>query len=154
MIIGQLVTGFIEHKEFIFFNTLIHIFVGIFIATAIYPFLSKKFKESYNYFMAVFLPSVFGSFFPDFIFIVSVLAKQRSLTDLFDALSHGGTVYTAFQYNLPFLLVIPSTVTLILLLNRVFRKKFDDLPRWSFVLICLFSLIGACAHLFMDSIGF
>ena len=154
MIVGQLVTGFIEHKEFIFFNTLIHIFVGIFIATALYPFLSKKFKERYTYFMVVFLPSVFGSFFPDLIFIVSVLANQRSITALFDALSQGGSVYEAFQYNLPFLLVIPSTVTLILVLNRIFRKKFDDLPKWSFLLICLLSLLGACVHLFMDSIGF
>ena len=40
MIFSELIQGFLEHKEFIFFNHLVHVFAGAFIATVIFPFLN------------------------------------------------------------------------------------------------------------------
>ena len=152
--ISEIITGLSAHKEFIFFNTFSHIIVGIVIATAIFPFLSEKLKNRYNYFIVVFFPAVFGSVFPDLMFIVSTLVKHRSLTGLFDALSHGGEVYSAFHFGFPLVLVVPTTVFILILINKVFKKIFDRFPKWCIALVTVISLFCAFFHIFMDGVGF
>ena len=149
-----LITGFIEHKEFIFFNFMIHFLVGVLLATAIYPFLKEEVKERYNYFMLIFFPAVFGSIFPDIIFLVSTLAEHRTLYGLFELLSSGGTVYSTFHSHVPLLLVIPTTVFLVLIINKIFGKWLDQLPSWNLLFISLISGFAAGLHLFLDSVGF
>src|SRR3989344_4989709 len=59
--IFELMAGLWTHREFLFYNVMIDILAGIFLATALYPFLGKKLKENYNYALFVFFPSFFSA---------------------------------------------------------------------------------------------
>lgn len=148
--IKEIIEGLKVHNDFAFFNTYIHLFVGVFIASALYPFLSKK-KE---YIPLVFFPAVFGSIFPDLIFIVSTLFKERSLTGLFYLLSNGGDAYSVFHFGFPLILVIPCTVFIVMIANKVMRRKFDDFPKWGLTWMCLVSFFSALFHVYLDCVGF
>jgi hypothetical protein len=152
--ISEIIAGLMNHGDFIFFNTISHLIAGIVIATAIFPFLSEKLKNRYNYFIVVFFPAVFSSVFPDLMFISSTIVKHRSLTGLFDALSHGGDVYSAFHFGLPLILVVPTVVFILILINKVFKKSFDRFPKWCIALVTLISLFCAGFHIIMDGVGF
>ena len=152
--IREIIQGLKVHNEFIFFNTYIHFFVGVFIALAVYPFLSKKLKLRYNYIFLIFFPAVFGSIFPDLMFIVSTLVKQRSLYGLFDLLSTGGDVYTTFHFGFPLVLVVPCTFFIVMVVNRIFKKSFDNFPKWGLFWLCLLSLFSALFHIYLDGVGF
>ena len=154
MIIKEIIQGLIQHREFIFFNFGIHVFFAALLSISIFPFLSNKLKASYNYFWVVFFPAMFGSLFPDLMFIISTMIKQRSIDGSFFLLSHGGEIYNAFHFAFPIVLVIPCTVFIVLIMNKIFRHKFDDFPKWSFLLMCIISLFCAFAHILFDSIGF
>jgi hypothetical protein len=152
--IQEIITGFFAHKEFIFFNYLIHIFVGALVATAIFPFLNNKYRARYNYFLSVFFPAMFGSLFPDMMFIISTLIKNRSLVGLFYLLSHGGDVYSVFHFAFPVILVIPCVVFFVLILNKIFKKKFDEFGWKGLILMCMIALGSALLHILMDLVGF
>lgn len=154
MFFSEIVSGLWIHKEFIFYNVVIDFLAGIFLATALYPFLGKKGKERYNYIILVFFPSVFGAVFPDLMFILSSLIEKRSLNDLFYTLSHGGEVYSAFHFHLPIILVIPCTFFVIMLVNRIVKKRFSGFPKWSLLLGCILALLAALMHVFLGTVGF
>ncbi len=154
MIISEIIIGFWKHKEFIFFNSLIHIFVGVFVASSIFPFLNNKYRARYNYILSVFFPAIFGSVFPDMMFIISTLIKNRSLNGLFYLLSHGGEVYSSFHFAFPIILVVPCTVFFVMIFNKIFRKKFDEFGWGGLILMSLIALSCALFHIFMDLIGF
>jgi hypothetical protein len=154
MFIQEVIKGLIKHKEFIFFNDVIHIIAGISFATALFPFLSKKLKNKFEYFTVVFFPAVFGSMFPDLMFICSTLFEHRSIDGLFLELSNGGHVYSSFHFSFPIILVIPTTVFLMLIFTKAVRGKFDELPGWSILWMSLVALFCALLHIFMDTIGF
>lgn len=154
MVWGALILGFQQHKVFIFWNFLSHFFAGVLIATAVFPFLPKTFQKRKHYFLTVFFPSVFGSLFPDLMFITSTVLKLRTLNGLFFALSGGGDIYSVFHFGFPIVLVVPTTVFFVFVMNRLILKKFDSLPKWSFALISALALFGAIFHIFMDSVGF
>ncbi|MBS3170569.1 hypothetical protein J4223_02215 [Candidatus Woesearchaeota archaeon] len=154
MIFSELIQGFLEHKEFIFFNHLVHVFAGAFIATVIFPFLNNRYRSRYNYVLTVFFPAMFGSLFPDMMFIISTLIKNRSLTGLFDALSGGGDVYSTFHFAFPVILVIPCVVFFVLIINKIFKRKFDEFGWKGLILMSLIGLFSALLHILMDSVGF
>lgn len=154
MIIKEIIGGFKNHKEFIFFNYLVHIFAGAFVATIIFPFLDNRHRAKYNYFMNVFFPAMFGSLFPDMMFITSTLIKNRSLEGLFYLLSHGGEVYSVFHFAFPIILVIPCTVFCVMVMNKIFKKKFDEFGWKGLILMSLIALLSALLHILMDSVGF
>ena len=155
MIGNDLVAGLIQHNTFIFFNTYIHIFAGLLLAITIYPFLSKQLKERWNYFLVVFFPAVFGSLFPDLAFIVSSAIEQRSLDGMFEILTHGGAVHSAFHWHSTLVLVVPTTVFVVMLFNRWKDGQFfDHLPKYSFWIISALSLLAALFHIYMDLVGF
>ena|SRR3989344_5454154 len=153
--ISEIFSGLVQHNRFIFFNTYIHAFAGVFIATALYTFLSKVFKERWHYFTVIFFPAVFGSVFPDLIFILSTYIEQRSLDGMFFLLTHGGDVHSTFHFHFPLVLVAPTTLFFVLVMNRIVKKSyFDHLPKWAFALICVLSLAAAFFHIYMDLVGF
>jgi len=155
MIGNDILQGLVEHNTFIFFNTYIHIIVGIVLATALYPFLSKKGRERWTYFTIVFFPLIFGSIFPDLMFILSSLVESRSLNSLFFVLTSGGAVHSTFHFHFPLVLVAPVTLCLVMLMNKWITKKyFDHMPRWSFILVCGLAIGGAVMHVYMDTLGF
>lgn len=152
--IAEIFSGLWIHREFIFFNVCFDVLAGIFLATALYPFLSKKLKERYNYTLLVFFPSLFGAVFPDTMFILSSVIEKRSLNGIFYTLSHGGEVYTAFHFHLPIILVIPCVFFIVMLVNRIVKKKFALFPKWGLLLACMLSLIAALMHVFLGTVGF
>jgi len=152
--IREIIEGLKVHNEFIFFNTYIHLFVGVFIALAVYPFLSNKLKNRYNYSLLIFFPAVFGSVFPDLMFIISTIIKERSIYGLFDILSHGGDVYTTFHFGFPLILVVPCTFFIVMVVNRVFKKSFDNFPKWGLIWLSVISLFCALFHIYLDMVGF
>ena len=151
--ISELMAGLWMHREFLFYNVMIDILVGIFLATALYPFLGKKIKERYTYALFVFFPSVFGAVFPDVMFIFSSVLEKRSFDGLFYTLSHGGEVYTTFHFHLPIVLVIPCVFFVMMLVNRLVKGKFHA-PKWALLLGCLLSLLAALMHVFLGTVGF
>ncbi len=154
MFLKEIFIGLVQHREFIFFNTGVHVLFALLLASSIFPFLSNKLRARYNYFFVVFFPALFGSLFPDLMFIISTWVKERSLNGLFYLLSHGGDIYNSFHFAFPIILVVPTTVFLVFVFNKILRHKFDDFPKWSFLLICVISLFCALFHVFMDSVGF
>ncbi len=153
--------------KFIAVNGLSHLFMGIFLSTALYPFL-KEFKERFNYFLFVFFPLVFGSLFPDLLFAISTLIRSGSLKSWGYLLKHGGEIHSVFHRDIALVLVIPSTVFLVIVLvylvnfirylvswgKKYDKIKLDNLPR-KWLLICSgLSLLGAVVHLLMDVVGF
>ena len=155
MIGNDLVALLIEHNTFIFFNTYIHILAGLLLAISIYPFISPLLKEKWNYFCIVLFPAFFGSVFPDLMFILTTLIEKRSLNGLFEALTHGGDVHSAFHWHATISLVIPTTIFLVMLMNK--RKKgfyIDHLPKASFWIMSAISLFAALFHVYMDLVGF
>ena len=151
--IFELMAGLWTHREFLFYNVMIDILAGIFLATALYPFLGKKLKENYNYALFVFFPSVFGAVFPDMMFILSSVLEKRSFEGLFYTLSHGGEVYTTFHFHLPIVLVIPSVFFVMMLVNKLVKKKFHA-PKWALLLGSLLSLVATLMHVFLWTVGF
>ena len=154
MIIQEIIQGFRNHNEFIFFNYLIHVFAGAFIATIIFPFLNNKSRAGYNYTIMVFFPAMFGSLFPDMMFIISTLIQNRSLVGLFYLLSHGGDVYSTFHFAFPVILVIPCVVFCVMVINKIFKRKFDEFGWKGLMLMSLVGLFSALLHILMDSVGF
>ncbi|MBI5872455.1 hypothetical protein HZB88_05250 [archaeon] len=155
MIAERIINGLLYHKQFIFNNLIVHILAGLFIPSIVYPFLSKEYKKIWNYFLLVFFPALFGSIFPDLIFALSTWIKERSLDNLFYLLTHGGDVYTSFHFGFPLILVVPTTLFFVLVLNRAFnRQYFDNLPKYKLLSIALISLISALMHIGLDLVGF
>lgn len=154
MVISQVITGLNAHKEFIFFNTGIHFIVGVLIATSLYPFLSKKLKEPMNYAWFVFFPALFGSIFPDLIFIISTFVQHRTLNGLFESLSHGGEIYSAFHFGFPLLLVVPSMFFIVFIAHRLLRKRMCFINWKIFTFMILISLLSALFHIYLDGVGF
>src|SRR3989338_2217775 len=115
MIGNDLVALLVEHNTFIFFNTYIHLLAGLLLSVSVYPFLSSLLKERWNYFSVVFFPALFGSVFPDLMFILSTLIERRSLDGIFEILTHGGDVHSAFHWHVTIVLVIPTTIFLVML---------------------------------------
>lgn len=155
MLGDQLVSILVTNNTFLFFNVYIHILAGLLIAASISPFLSKELKERWSYFSVVFFPALFGSVFPDLMFILSSLIEHHSLDGLFDILTHGGEVHSTFHWHITILLVIPTTIFLVMLMNK--KKKgsyFDHLPKWSFWIISAVALGAALFHVYMDLVGF
>lgn len=155
MIKNQIINGLLNHKQFIFNNFIIHIIAGLLIPTIIYPFLSKKYKEEWNYLTLIFFPALFGSIFPDLIFLLSTWIRNRSLYNLFYLLTHGGDVYNAFHFEFPLILVIPTTVFFVMIINRIFKGQyFDNLPKYKLLYIAIISLASAFIHIGLDLVGF
>ncbi len=154
MILQEIFSGLWTYREFIFYNVIIDMLAGIFLATALYPFLGKKLKERYNYALLVFFPSLFGAVFPDLMFILSSVVEKRSFEGIFYTLSHGGEVYSAFHFHLPIILVIPCVFFIIMIVNRLVKKKFASFPTGALSLACMLSLLAAFMHVFLGTVGF
>ena len=154
MVLSEIITGLSTHNEFIFFNTYIHFIVGILIATAIYPFLSRKLKTPLNYAWFVFFPALFGSIFPDLMFIISTLVEHRSIYGLYEALSHGGEIYSAFHFGFPLILVVPSMFFIVFIVHRLFRKRMCFISWKILFMMMSLSLLSALLHIYLDGVGF
>ncbi len=155
MIGDQLVSILVTNNTFLFFNVYIHILAALLLSASVYPFLSPLLKERWNYFSVVFFPLLFASVFPDLMFIISTLVERRSLDGVFDILTHGGEVHSVFHFHLPIILVAPTTMMLVMLMNKKVKGSyFDHLPKWSFILICALSIFAALFHVYLDLVGF
>ena len=88
-------------------------------------------------------------------FILSTLIERRSLDGIFDILTSGGEVHSVFHWHVTIVLVIPTTIFLVMLMNKSLRKSyFDHLPKGSFWIISVISLAAALFHVYMDLVGF
>lgn len=83
MFIQEVIKGLIKHKEFIFFNDVIHIIAGISFATALFPFLSKKLKNKFEYFTVVFFPLCLVQCFQTLCLFVPHCLSTDQLMDYF-----------------------------------------------------------------------
>jgi len=107
-----------------------------------------------NYTVLVFFPALFGSIFPDLMFIISTIIEKRSLYGLFDTLSHGGDIYSAFHFGFPLILVVPSMFFIVFIVHRIFRKRMCFISwRILFMMISL-TLLSALFHIYLDGVGF
>lgn len=155
MIGNELVTILVTNNTFLFFNVYIHVLAGLLLAGSVYPFLSESLKKPWNYFSVVFFPALFGSVFPDLMFILTTLIEKHSLEGIFDILTHGGEVHSVFHWHVTIVLVIPTTIFVVMLMNKKVQKSyFDHLPRYSFWIISSLCLAAALFHVYMDLVGF
>tara|TARA_Y100000310_G_C20684197_1_gene817951 strand:+ start:879 stop:1340 length:462 start_codon:yes stop_codon:yes gene_type:complete len=153
MVLNQIIAGINTHNEFVFFNTGIHLIAGVLIATAIYPFLSRKLQKKYNYILLAFFPAVLGSIFPDLILTVSTLIQHRAIYGLFEALT-AGEMLSFYHFGLPLILIVPTVVLTILIINRIFKKTVKQFPAWSFRLVFITSILSILLHIYLDGVGF
>jgi len=166
----------VENMYFIVFNWGSHLVAGAVIATIIFPFLSKQYKKRINYFLFVFFPALFGSDFPDLLFVISTFIKNRTLEGMRVLLESGGSIHSVFHKDIPLLLVIPTTVFFVLVIiyaingfkkikGKIIYKFFplkkqpekislDNLPGKWLILVSIIALLTATLHIIMDMVGF
>lgn len=146
--------------QFIFANWVSHLFAGTFIATAIYPLLGDEYRKRANYFLFVFIPAVFGSVFPDLLFVVSTLIRHPQLAGLRYLLEHGGSIHAVFHETIALALVVPAAVFAALVLfysvnwaYRLLGKEGLGLPGKWIVLVSAIAMFSALLHIMMDATG-
>jgi hypothetical protein len=153
MVLNQIIAGINTHNEFVFLNTGIHLIAGVIIATAIYPFLSKRLKKRYNYILLAFFPAVLGSIFPDLILTISTLIQHWEINGLFEALT-ASEMLSFYHFGLPLILIVPTVVLTILIINKIFQKTIKQFPAWTFRLVFITSILSTLFHIYLDGVGF
>ena len=149
-----------DNLRFIVSNWVSHIVAGVFIATALYPFLNKECRKRFNYAFFVFIPAVFGSVFPDTLFIISTLIQHRQLAGLRYLLEHGGSIHAVFHKTVALALVIPTTVFVVLVLvylvnwvcSLLGKEEFSFPSKW-ILLVSAISIFSSFLHIVMDATG-
>lgn len=145
-----------DNLQFIFANWVSHIFIGVFIATALYPLLGDEYRNRLNYFFFIFVPAVFSSVFPDLLFVVSTFISHPKLAGLRYLLEHGGSIHAVFHKTIALILVIPAAVFIVLVLvssARSLSKKELAFPEHWIPIVSALSLFSAFLHIVMDATG-
>ncbi len=145
-----------DNLQFIVANWVSHIFIGVFIATALYPLLDREYRNRFNYLFFVLVPAVFSSVFPDLLFTISTFINHRQLAGLRYLLEHGGSIHAVFHKTIALTLVIPVTVFVVLVLvssARSLEKKELVFPEYWIPIVSALSLFSAFLHIVMDATG-